>query len=193
MSGAPWTSVLLVVSMITAVAEPRIGQSRGGTTPVAMTSLPVSLSVVATGATRDGRLVLLVLWRGAPRWYSSGNRRSAHGGGDQKGGINTTLQYGDVQVAVSFDPATNSAAINGKTMTVPAGTNVFLVDGVDTRSGGALTKALRIDDADVDLHPRLGFSGWTQVLRRSREVVAFLQCDRVPVDPRSVEPCQHLR
>ena len=47
--------------------------------PVSIFSLPASDSVFATIATSEERLLLLVLWRGSPRWYST--NKSSQGGG----------------------------------------------------------------------------------------------------------------
>jgi hypothetical protein len=186
------TGTLLVFGMMAAFAAPSVSHSGSAIKPIRISSVPVSPSVVATAATREGHLVLLVLWRGSPLWHSAG-LRSSQGGGDERGRITQTLQYGDRRVALSFDSAARTAIIQGKSATLPRGTNVLLVDDVDTPSGGGLTKALSIDAADVDLHPRLGLAAWVPLLRRSREVVEFLQCGAVPVDTRSVEPCQYLK
>ena len=192
MSRALWAATVLTFGMLP-TAAPSGGMQIRRASSLTTRSVPISPSVVATAATRERHLVLLVLWRGAPGWHASGNHQSAQGGGDQSGRFTARLQYGDQQVDLSFDPAAQTAIVQGKTMTIPPGANVLLVDGVDTPGGGGLTKALSIDAADVDLHPRLGLAGWVPLLSRSQEVVEFLQCDAVAVDPRSVEPCQYLK
>ena len=56
-------------------------------------SIPVSPSVVATVATRDEELVLLVLWRGSARWYATGSHRGGNSGFAQDGTLRVSLQY----------------------------------------------------------------------------------------------------
>jgi hypothetical protein len=102
-----------------------------------------------------------------------------------------TAQLGYHRVELSFDAAAHTAIVQGKATAVPPAANVLLVDNID-RPGGEVIKFLSIDPAGVDLYPRLGLSAWAPLLARSREVVEFLQCDAVPVDPRSLEPCQYL-
>jgi hypothetical protein len=183
------TTVLVVLALLTAIGEAGLSQ----TASVRMTSLPVSPTVVATIATRGGELVLLALWRGGPRWHSGSGARSVRGGGDQTGKITTTLVFGDTHLDLAFDASAHTAVVQGRTATVPPGTNVLLVDSVDGPGGGKLTKALSIDPAGVDVDPRLGLEGLVPVLSRSQEIVAFLQCDAVPDNPRSVEPCQSFK
>jgi hypothetical protein len=186
------TAIGLILGVQAVVGEPGLGQLGDAVKYLQISSIPVSPSVVATVATRGGRLVLLVLWRGAPRWHSSACRR-VQGGGDQRGRIMAMLHCGDQELNLTFDSATHTAIVQGKSHTFPADTNVLMIDGVDTPGRGDLTTSSAIDGADVDLNPRLGLGAWTSLLGRSPGIVEFLQCDEVPVDERSIEPCQRLR
>jgi hypothetical protein len=190
-SSLSWLSIVPLAAMaLGPVAESRVSQTRHPARPMSIMSIPVSPSVVATAATTEGQLVVLVLWRGAARWYMSGPRHE-QAGGDQNGKLHVSLQYGERQIDLSFDPGAGTAIVQGKTVKVSPKTNVLLVDGVDTPTRGSLSTALSIDATGVDLNPRGGMAGWGPLFSRSRQMVEFLQCEAVP-DPRFAGPCRQL-
>ena len=145
--------------------------------------------MIATVASSGKDLVLLALWRGSPRWYSGGGHRGASYSGGQTSIFGASLQYGDIGLDLSFDPAAHTATIQQVVTSLPRDANVLLIDGVDSRQGARLSKALRLDPGDANLDPRFG--SLAPFLGRSQEIVAFLQCDAASY-PRSREPCNEL-
>jgi hypothetical protein len=154
-------------------------------------SIPASPSVVSTIVTKEERLVLLVLWRGAARWYSSGAHRSANSGIGQDGTVYVTLQYGDVDADLLFDPVSQTAVIQDRTYPVAGNTNVLLIDGVGSKRGGQLIKTLFLDQGDTNANLRRG--SVAPLFRRSQEVVDFLQCDAFPNEVKSGDLCAALK
>ena len=140
-------------------------------------SLPVSPTVMASVATRQDRLLALVLWRGGVRWYRGAPNRQ-YGGGDGKGTISIGLQYGAADGWFSRIPGTEAVTIQETTSKVAADANVFLVDGLGTRDGAKLVKGFFLDAHDATLD----FSNRTlaPLLRLSPDIIEFLQCDAVP-------------
>ena len=76
---------------------------RAATLETRMFSVPVSPSVVASIANRDGDLAMLALWRGSPRWYGSGTALSSSSGGGQDGALHVSVQYGSVSLNLLFE------------------------------------------------------------------------------------------
>ena len=157
--------------------------------PVSIFSLPASDSVFATIATSEDRLLLLVLWRGAPRWYST-NKSSRGGGSGTK--FDSTISFDGGQVSVSFDTATRKGRVQGKPVSMRPDENVILVDGVDGARGGRVVRTLAINTAGLQVGLRNGFPGLVPIFSRSPAIVEFLQCDAGQKDPRSVMPCALL-
>jgi hypothetical protein len=137
-------------------------------------SAVVSPTVVAGWFTRRGGaeavLDLLVLWRGSPGWALRGGQAvgSSGGGTGQRQGM--TIRRGDLSLHMAYDAAARSCEIEGQAM--PLGDdNVVLVDGVDSRDGPRVVKTLRIDRALATT------DAVDAAIRRSPELVAYLQCD----------------
>src|SRR5262245_52336093 len=91
-------AIVLLVVMLSIESQP-FGMQR-----TSSYSIPISPTVVTTIIGRDQRLLLLVLWRGPVRWYSTGNHRRASAGAGQDGTVHATLQYGDVDADLVFNP-----------------------------------------------------------------------------------------
>ncbi|HSC29318.1 MAG TPA: hypothetical protein VLD67_18725 [Vicinamibacterales bacterium] len=143
--------------------------------------------MLATIVWAESELVLLVLWRGEREWHSTGPRRES--GGGRNGMITATLQYGDLNLDLQFDPADAHATVQGRKVPVAARSNVLLVDGVDSRTGFSSVKALTLDSRGANLDPRKG--SLAPLLGRSSEVVSFLRCDEA--ERRfSAMPCHDL-
>lgn len=158
--------------------------------PVSIFSLPASDSVFATIATSEERLLLLVLWRGSPRWYST-NKGSQGGGSGTT--FSSTVSFEGGQVGVSFDTATRKALVQGKAVSMRPDKNVILVDGVDGARGGRVVRTLAIDTTGLKVGISNGFPGLVPIFSRSPATVEFLQCDAKQTDPRSVMPCALLK
>ena len=98
--------------------------------PVRVMSSAASPTVLSTLVSRDGQLVLLVLWRGSPgRLARGGGRASSQAGG---GGNQTWVQLtrGELTLSVEVDHARGVAHVLKQTVSVKK--NVVLVDAVDT-------------------------------------------------------------
>lgn len=151
----------------------------------------VSPTVVATWATRGNAgtgagsdrkrgpqtLGLLVLWRGTPGWFSKGTSRSRSSGGSATT-FATTVRQGDLELDLSVDYQSRRARVQGKEVTL-GDANVILVDRVDGAEGPQVVKMLSIDAQVTETPLRL-----ESVLKRSPEIVSFLQCDAKLPDPK---------
>ena len=156
-----------------------------GTTATSSATQVISPVALMTWATRFGHdgvhtLDLIVLWRGAPGWFMRGGpQRSSSGGGTES--FQSTARYGDVEVQVTLQTAKRIAEVQGQKVEL-GDANVILVDGVDTAGAATVVRTLRIDPAvpfSQDGRPRV-----EEVLRRSPEIVAFLQCQTAMPDGR---------
>jgi hypothetical protein len=172
---------VLALSALALLAAPSTAQAPAELPPTSIMSVPVSPSVYATGVTRKAELVLLVLWRGAPGWYRvTPGQTSEGGGGRADGRITAWILRGAHSAEVVFDPAMLTATVQGRTISLPPGANVLLVDHVDRPDGGRLVKVLSIDPANVDLDPRRGLPAWAELLARSQELVDSCSAKRSP-------------
>jgi hypothetical protein len=181
--------IAMVASLVVGVSAEQRSAAGARGRAVTMFSLPASDSVYATIATNEGRLLLLVLWRGPHRWYR-GNKRS-HGGGSGTT-FNSTESFKGGEVSFSFDTATRKATVQGRDVTMLPDKNVILVDGIDGADGGRVVSTLAIDASDLDINIRHGFPGLVPLLSRSPEMVDFLQCDAAQAVPPTVMPCAFL-
>jgi hypothetical protein len=146
--------------------------------PLTAQTLPVSPTVLATVASRPQRLELLVLWRGAAGWYLSGARNGATYG-ERGGSVEATITYGGVTLRLSFDAQNCRVTLQGVTRSLPAGTNVLLVDGAESPHGPRIAGTLAVPVAGpIDPRTRT----LAPFLKRSPEMMAFLQCDAATSD-----------
>jgi hypothetical protein len=138
---------------------------------------PVAPSVLATFVTRGGTSELSVLWRGSTKWFLKGNERSSHGGGS--GDVLTqTLNYGGVHLDLTYDSQARVATVGQNTVTLPTGSNVLLVDRVDTPDGPSIAGFAQLSfQRDT---PGLTIA---EVFRQSSAVVEFLRCGDTRGDP----------
>jgi hypothetical protein len=171
------------------------GGSTGGTGPVSPSVMATTMAVV--DAAGRGALELLVLWRGSPGWFMKGGGGSSSDGGStgpMLGGApghtirSSWISQGGVNLSVRFDPAAQKAWIQDNEIDL-RDANVILVDGVDSPTGPHVVRALRIDavyETTVETlpggPPGLGRTRPMAVpaqtfIRRSPELVEFLQCD----------------
>jgi hypothetical protein len=124
---------------------------------------------------RTATLDLLVLWRGAPAWFTrgqGGGMTSGGGGGTRE--TQTVVQrrsYGGVTIEVELTTKGTDRRLRLQGRDVPLnGANVVLVDRADSPQPTVI--AVRsVDPAMTD--PNRIF----EVLRRSRELVSFLRCE----------------
>ena len=139
-------------------------------------SLMLSPTVVATwfadqpvGAHR-GHLQLLVLWRGTPAWFLTGDG-DVRGGSHRTNGTQQTVQFGDVVLRLSFDPKEQVAVIQGKRVDLKED-NVVFVDDVDSREGPRVVSTMKLGPAMPGSPGQLG-----EMLAPNRAIVDYLRCD----------------
>lgn len=153
-------------------AQPtQLGRSIAATRVV---SSGASSTVLSTLVSRGGRLVVLVLWRGAPGWLARGGPASTRAGGNEQQTW-AQLVRGAVTLDLDIDHATGVARLRGQQLPV-ADNNVVLVDRSDTQA--PIVRLLRIDPIVPDT-PDAPFV----VLKREPALIEFLQCELTRADP----------
>jgi hypothetical protein len=119
--------------------------------PVSRTSgsRVVSPTVVATtiieySSPDRAELQLLVLWRGAPGWFTNGGGSGSGSGQTSGGPLLVNLSYGRLSFTLSFDAAAHRVAIQN--MDVPLGPddNVILLDAADGGGGPQVVGTLHV-------------------------------------------------
>ena len=167
-----------VLAAVLMVAQPFPGGgSNSGTAPVSPSVMATELgSVDAAGR---GTLQLLILWRGTPGWFMRGGGGSSSGGGGSMAPGSSMIfshwiSQGGVNLTVRFDPAVRKVWIQDREIALDDA-NVVLVDGVDSPAGLQIMRTLRIDP-EYQTMPRRPVPAQT-FIRRSPELVEFLQCD----------------
>ena len=143
------------------------------------TDRPVSAFVVGQFVSwQRGELGLVVLWRGAERWYAAGPQSSS--GGGSQGSYHHSNQFGSIRADLTLNRTRLTATVNNVEVSLAEGQNVLLVDGAD-KQGRPSVRAIRADlsspTAATDLIQVLATSNLARIFRRSAEIVAFVQCD----------------
>jgi hypothetical protein len=168
------------------------GGSNSGTAPVSPSVMATELASV--DASGRGTLQLLILWRGTPGWFMRGGGGSGSGGGGSMGpGSSMTyslwVSQGGVNLTVRFDPAARKLWIQDAEVAL-SDANVVLLDAVDSPAGPQVVRALRIDpEYETTMEPppyavpgrgpqmRPRPMPVQMFIRRSPELIEFLQCD----------------
>jgi hypothetical protein len=178
-----WSLSVVTVTVASAMVFAQAPQSQGSPPGVPMdssTSRMVSPTVVATAMVRtlDGvnSLNLMVLWRGSNGWFVKPGARGAGGGGNQRT-LNARVRYAGLDLLAELDLQPRAARIQSNPVTLkPIDANVILVDEVEGPSLKVVA-TLKIDPAmtpDKQIEP---------LLKRSPEIVKFLQCDQKVDNP----------
>ena len=168
------------------------GGSNSGTAPVSPSVMATELdSVDASGR---GTLQLLILWRGTPGWFMRGGGGSSSGGGGSMGPGSGMMHQpvdftGRRQPDLRFDPAARKMWIQDAEIALDDA-NVVLVDAVDSPAGPQVVRTLRIDpeyETTLEPPPYAIPGRGSQMrprpvpvqtfIRRSPELIEFLQCD----------------
>jgi hypothetical protein len=138
--------------------------------PLTAQTEPLSPSVLATIATRNQNVELVVLWRGAAGWFLGGSGRSAnYSGGNAT--FTAALHYGGIDLSLSYEPARRTARVQGTAVSLPEGANVILVDAVDRGAVPTIAGVVKVD-SHFEGNPTLA-----SLLGGSPEIVSFLRCD----------------
>ena len=90
-----------------------------------------------------------------------------------------TIRQGGLELHLEFDSQSRLATIQGKQIEL-RDQNVVLVDGVDEAQGPQVVGTLRVDPTLPSANGRLRIE---EILRRSPEIVSFLQCETRLPDP----------
>ena len=173
-----WSASAVALTMAFAVVFAQAPQSQGpppGVPADSNTSRIVSPTVVATTMVRtlDGAnsLNLMVLWRGANGWFLKPGARGG-GGGGRAGTLTARARYAGLDLAAELELQPRVVRIQNNPVTLkPVDANVILVDEVEGPNLRVVT-TLKIDPAmtaDKQIEP---------LLKRSAEMVKFLQCDQ---------------
>ena len=154
-------------------------RAKAGASYFSGTDRPVSAFVVGQFVSwQPGELGLVVLWRGAERWYAAGPQSSS--GGGSQGSYHRSNQFGSIRADLTLNRTRLTATVNNVEVSLAEGRNVLLVDGAD-KQGRPSVRAIRADlsspAAVTDLIQVLATSNLARIFRRSAEIVAFVQCD----------------
>ena len=166
------SAALASVRGVARAPEARGLEQRPG--PIRVISAGASTTVLSTLVSRDGRLVLLVLWRGSPGWLARGGGRALSQGGGSGSQTWVQLTRGELTLSVEVDHASGVARILDRTISMKD-KNVVLVDAVDTTP---VVQAANVDPSVSD-----GPDAVFAVLKREPALLAFLQCDLMRADP----------
>jgi hypothetical protein len=170
------------------LAAQRRGFATGGAG--SSTDRIVSAAVVASWMSFDSyadgsKTTLLVLWRGAPGWFSKGEGGSGGGSGGGGGGSGSRAsQYfyrGGFTFTMEYDHEQHTVRILNETFSLKE-VNVVLVDFVGSQAGPAIVGWRWIEPVppvvpDAAPDPIAG------VIRRSDELFDYLRCDLNVADP----------
>ena len=171
-TGSTVKTRVVVASLCALLVSPPLFAQASSPEPLGAQTRPVSPSVLATIIERSSNIELLVLWRGHPGWFLAGGRRGAKYSGGQTG-FSAALEYGGIDLGLLYEPARHAATVQGKAVELPAGTNVILIDNVDSADGPRFVESLAIDGhLDASADPTMA-----SILARSPGIVAFLRCE----------------
>jgi hypothetical protein len=152
------------------------GMSQGEATSI------ISPHVVAswfssTDASGHARLQLLILWRGGIGWFERpGGIDASHT--PVEGASNRVIGFGDVRITLNYLRDARTLTVNGARIHL-GDNNVLFVDQVDSASGPRVLGSSRIEPMMPGSAGQIGL-----VLRKSAEVLAYLQCDARSPDVR---------
>jgi len=158
------------------------------------TDRPVSAAVVASWMSFDSyadgsKTTLLVLWRGAPGWFSKGqgDAGGGSGGGGGGGGGSRAFQYfyrGGFTFAMEYDHEHHTVKILNETFSLKD-VNVVLVDFVGSQAGPAIVGWRWIEPGPPapPIVPDAAPDPIAGVIRRSDELFDYLRCDLSVADP----------
>jgi hypothetical protein len=139
----------------------------------------VSPTVVASWYAQDGRLTLLVLWRGNPGWFMRAESGGGGGGGDGTR-VFQQIREGGLTFRIDYDFASNTANIAGTELSLLT-TNVVLMDFVDSPAGPSIVATRYVSPELTESR-----NAAIEIIRRESDLYPFLQCD-LPLPP-SADP-----
>jgi hypothetical protein len=175
--------IAAVIGSLSYEQQQPVATSAGGS----QLSSSVNATWTAHGPPPNGpwTLELLVLWRGSPGWWETPGIRSGMSGGSAVGGqsrlVTQSVSIGGRTLELQFDPQTREARLETQVFEL-GGSNVLLVDDVDSVTGPRIVGSVRVES----LFEQSG-NGVDAIVRQSPELVAFLRCDAAMADPNMQE------
>jgi hypothetical protein len=159
------------------VAQGRGAVGGGGSSTSRVVSPAVMASWVLHQNYADGRTTtLLVLWRGTPGWFSTGN---GQGGGGSSGAGGSGGSYGYVYLSqgghtftMEFDYDRSIVKMLDEEISLIA-SNVVLVDFVDSATGPTIVGSRWVDPAT---EPAAG-DPIAAIIKRTPDLFDYLRCD----------------
>jgi hypothetical protein len=181
-------AVAMVLSTVTQAQGPISRTSGSGV----VSPTVAATTIVAYPSPGQARLQLLVLWRGSPGWMTKGGHSSTGSGGRESGRSDedyplfSGMTYGDIRLSLSFRSGSHQLTIGNDDVPLGPEDNVVLVDDVDGSQGPQVLRTLHIDpDAAPAAASTPGAAPMAtpqEFIRRSPELIAFVQCDRQMAD-----------
>jgi hypothetical protein len=192
---------LAFAALVMMLASVQPGQRRESTT--CETNI-VSATVLATycshASGNDDIVDLMILWRGGAGWFQRHGAGDTVGGtgshtmGATKGRVSEYRMYNGVTIGYDADFDAGTVTIGGVQAPIALEkVNAVLMDGVDRPKGGHVQGTLLVVPSVT-----LGGDHNLKVIRSSRTLVAFLQCEipmppsRGPKPPPVITVCEKL-
>jgi hypothetical protein len=165
---------LTTIGLVLIVAAQVAGQGQRESGQGAVSSSVIGWWMAHPEGAGTSALDLLILWRGTPGWLLRGGGMGGSASGRQGFASNMgtqTMWAGSRALTWTFDLTAKTVTILDQSFSLAA-VNVVLVDDADSPQGSRVVRALRIDPTypGSALHFELA-------LRRSPELLEFLQCD----------------
>jgi hypothetical protein len=152
----------------------------------------VSPAVIASWMSFDSyadgiKTTLLVLWRGAPGWFSKGEGGAGGSSGGGGGSGSSAFQYfyrGGHTFSLEFDHDKHTVKILNETFSLKE-VNIMLVDFVDSQAGPAIVGWRWIEPGPPapPIVPDAAPDPIAGIIRRSDELFDYLRCDLSVADP----------
>jgi hypothetical protein len=154
-------------------------RAKGGGSSYSGTERPLSTSVLGSFVSwQPDEIGLIVLWRGAQRWYYASPRSG--GGGGNVDSFHSSNQFGSIRIDLTLNQTRRIAQVNNVEVSLSDGQNALLVDGAD-KTDAPSVRAIKADLSSPvsagGLIKLLANPNLAPILRRSAEILSFLQCD----------------
>jgi hypothetical protein len=183
--------VLAACTVTVDLPAQRRGSATGGSRM--STDRVVSAAVVASWMSFDsdadgGKTTLLVLWRGAPGWFSKGEGAAGGGSSGSTGGSGSrafqSFYRGGLTFTMEYDDEQQTVKILNETFSLNE-VDVLLVDFVGSQAGPAIVGWRWIEPGPPapPIVPDAAPDPIAGVIRRSDELFDYLRCDLNVADP----------
>ena len=123
--------------------------------------------------------------RKSGRWGTAAGLTGSFGGSSSGSAttVSSTIRYGLLSLSFTFNLDGAGGTLQGRSITVPSGTNVWLVDVVDDPAGPVLAGSVTLNPGGTTQVGSL-MQSLAPLYRLSPQIVSFLRCDvPLPQDP----------